>query len=277
MPLKWIARTVQSHAATIPALKRIYAGLVTRRKRAYDVLVRKTRHVIDRTSLAKAAESRLEAFGSPETVRTGSFTFQANGFHRPLPWEPILDSGVTHDRPFLLTLRNAELIGHCAVVLDAAGNLVVESTESEWHYFAFSWCSPAVLFRRRTKLERLPGRLVSLASPLCCNYFHFVTSNLATVACAIDEVGDRFQDVRFLVEERVPFQAALLQTLLRIPEERIVLWRGGRAHVEELLIPSCRHTRASRDIQRVHSAVAYRKIQHLAQAADVPPPPMRHR
>ena len=99
MPLKWIARTVQSHAATIPALKRIYAGLVTRRKRAYDVLVRKTRHVIDRTSLAKAAESRLEAFGSPETVRTGSFTFQANGFHRPLPWEPILGSGNSVNAP----------------------------------------------------------------------------------------------------------------------------------------------------------------------------------
>ncbi len=275
MSLPKIARDLRRHAASIPALKRAYAGLVTRRKQAYDALVRRTRHVIDRTSLARATDARCEAFGSPETVHTGSFTFQCDGFRRPLPWEPIFDSGVTHDRPFLLTLRNCELIGHCGVVLDAAGNLVLESTENEWQYFASSWCSPEVLFRRRTKLEHLPGRVVSLASPLCCNYFHFITSNLAAIACAIHEIGDRFQDVRFLVEERVPFQAALLRSILRIPEERIILWRGGRTRVDELLIPSCRHVRVSEDChahKRIHSAVAYRRIHQLAQAADVAAP-----
>jgi len=267
-------RRLKNVAKQFRPLYDAYAGMVVARQRACDFLVRKTRRVIDRRNLHEAVDTSVCHFGSPETVRRENQSYRTAGFDRPFPWERVYDTGIELPRPFLLEMRNAELIGLHGVALDSAGNLMVESTEAEWQYFVKTWSSRQILSRRRTPAQRLSGRIVSLVSPLGDNYFHWISANLARLVALMDAMGGDLADARFLVEQRAPFQAELLKTLLGVPDRRIVPWAGGRASIESLLIPSFLHTRSElTEKYCVHSASAYRRINEIARSNVTQTPP----
>jgi capsular polysaccharide biosynthesis protein len=262
-------RKIKDYLRPIRPLWKLYFYCRIAEKKAWDFLCVLTRQLICRTNITRAVSATVYEYGVDETVTFSDYSFESIGFERPFEWENTLRKGTVIPKPFSMSLRKGELIGSRGVVLDRAGNVILESTLFQTEYFRKSFVSQDIVRRKWIPTVEWPFRALSLISPLSGNYFHWVTECIPRFISFLDDSSLWSEDIKLIVESQVPFQRESLSVLFGIPEERFIFWESRRATIDELIVPAYRHERsAATGYLDINSQLAYKRINE--RSAQIP-------
>jgi hypothetical protein len=141
-------------------------------------------------------------------------------------------SPITLDPPFIVEVRNAELVGDYALGLSADGRVIKETTIFAGRSALFPY------YQKHVDAEL--DSACSLVHRYNGNYFHWMLERLTLIE-SVEAYGNLTgqRPVLFVHENLRPWQVASLSAL-GYGEEDLVLWTMRRVKVRRLLVPSVR-------------------------------------
>lgn len=147
------------------------------------------------------------------------------------------------DSPFVIELVDFDLIGPHALPVSPSNALLLENTEGSSNRLIDELVrtigSGVVPISRRGKIDY--DRIVSLVGPWCTEFYHWFADYLprmSRLSIYEEETGHR---PPVLLPADPPSWMVESLDLLNVAENRRRWWRGGRAHVERLVVPSLPH------------------------------------
>lgn len=219
--------------------------------------------VIRREDLSSETEPHVRrrvAIRHKETI-----TLEKPVYVGELPIELRKKIGTHQINPIYITeIKDVQIVGPDALPLDQNGKILLEGVEGS-SIRAMDANLRAILdetlpVRGRTHSEYDLG--VSLAGPWSDQFFHWFVEYLPRLLIVEDYANRNSLDPLYFIPGDPPKWLTRSLELLGIPDSRVVSWNGGRAQINNFLLPSLRrHTESTAPPEGyVHSPRGIREV-----------------